>query len=116
MEAIMSDNIPTPDWSKDPLAQEPNFGNSDSPTIQGFDSSFVPPSAPPPPPPNIDYGLPPAQPAKKNNIWIWVVVILLVLFLCCCCLGIVGLVAASSNSGGSYNIFDNTSFIVPLII
>ena len=67
----MSD-IPTPDWGKEPPAQEPNFASPDAPTIQAFDSSSVPPAAPPPPPPpqSVDYGIPstPPPPAKRETI------------------------------------------------
>jgi hypothetical protein len=99
----MSDNVPTPEWSNDPPAQEPSFANPDAPTIQSFDSSSIPPAAPPPPPPPsyIDYGLPPAPPPpekKKSKVWIWVVVIVVLLLLCCCCASIGGYLFYTNQS------------------
>ena len=99
------------DWSQDPPAQEPNFSNIDSPTIQNSGA----PSTPPPPPPPLDYNIPPAPPEKNNKIWIWVVVILAILILCCCCVGVL-LIAGLAGSSESSNIFDFSYLIGTLLV
>ena len=105
----MSKDSKTPDWSNDPPAPEPNFENSDAPTMQAFDSSSVPPATPPPPQ-QINYGQA-SQPAKSKT-WIWIVVIIAVLLLCCCCCAGIGVIGSLSGQDGGNNFFNNFSFLI----